>query len=918
MKIENTIQSKIDFITCPKCLALNEGAGQHCEECGGLGVGTFYNGNFLFWKQKYNRKVVKFNSIKRKVSLAYTAALSLAGIVGFITIVIWMSERLASDGFSREILYFWNDKHDYILLFWMSVILCMFSWFRHSNEKVFHIISRLKSGARDIPNNWNELKSFSDSYKIDVAWGFGKKSLIAIENSFNIAEENNHREITVFHVILSLMKDRKVLLFLKRLDINIEKLELKLNNQLSLIKIESKGGSYTITLNSECKKAFIETYLRVYERGDRQVHPVNFVLSLSMHNPILSEIFLDMEVDNEKLSNCIEWFRIESYINKQKKLQTKMARFKPKGSMDRAYTAVSTPILDHYSHDLTRMAKWGKFEYCVNRVSELEEVIANLVSNKKACLLYGEHGVGKRALVEKFAGILVDENVPKVLKDKRLLELDVAKLVSGAKAEEVQERILVVFDEVARADNIIIFIENIDNFVTMNGSDEGGISVSKVLASAISDNNIYLIATTTKENYEKHLVNSYLDKSLVKINILEPFGNFMINILESKASVLEGKYGVFYTYNSLEQIITLTTKFVRNRYLPLKAVNIMDSIGMEVARERGKKAIVTKNDVSKLVSTITGIPLAKLESNESKKLLNLESLIHEQMIGQDDAVNAVSSSLRRARVNLREENKPIASFLFLGPTGVGKTQLAKTVSKVYFGSSDNIIRLDMSEYQHIDSIDKMLGIKGGEKGYLTEKVSESPFALILLDEIEKAHPKMLDLFLQILDDGRLTDADGKTVDFSNTIIISTSNIGSVFIQDQISIGTNIERLKTELINEHLTKSLRPEMINRFSEIIVFKPLELREVIKIAGLMINDIKEMLNQKGISLEVDEKGLLILAKEGFDPIYGARPLRRVLQDRVENVIANKILEGNIKRRDTVKIDFLAQIKVKKGIEL
>ena len=915
---KNTKQFNISYITCPKCLGINDGGKTTCSECGGLGVGTFYNGNFLYWKQKYNRKVVKFNDVKRSINNIFNAALALAGLVGFITMAIWVSTELSRENINIDNFFFWEEKHRYIFLFWTSILFSMYSWFRYSNLKVFHVIKKIKSGPQEIPNNWKELISFDNKYKIDVANGFGKRALRTIENSFKVALKHNHREITVYHLMLSLIEDKNVLAFLKRLDVNIEKLVLKLGNQLSLIQKESKKDNYTITLNSTCKKSLIETYLRVYDRGDRQVHPMNFLLSFYIHNPTLKEIFIDLGVDDEKISNCIEWLRIETYINKQSKLHSKMSRFKPGGSMDRVYTAVSTPILDHHSKDLTRVAKWGKFDYCVNRISELEEIITNFVSNKNACVLVGESGVGKRTIIEKLAQLLAEENVPKSLKDKRLLDLNIVKLISGAKAEEIQERIMVVFDEVARAGNIILFIENINDIASLNQKESNGLDISGLLASAIIDNKVLLVSSATKENYEKLIAKTPLNRALIKINVKEPTGNFAILILESKANKLEKKYGVFYTYTALEQIIDLTSKYVKNRYLPEKAVGVMDSIGMEVLKSRGKKSLITKNDVSKLLSKLTGIPLAKLESNEREKLLNLGRLIHKNMIGQDDAVNSVSASLRRARVQLRDQNKPIASFLFLGPTGVGKTHLAKTVSKVFFGSSKNTIRLDMSKYQHINSVDKILGIKGGEEGYLTEEVRKSPFSLILLDEIEKAHPNILDLFLQVLDDGRITNANGKTLDFTNTVIIATSNIGSVFIQEQISIGTNSENIKNDLINVHLVKNLRPEMINRFSEIIVFKPLKLSEVIKIARLLIDEIEEMLNKKGILLEANEKGVEILARDGFDPIYGARPLRRVLQDRIENEIANKILQGLVKRRDTVIINSLAQIRIKKGIEL
>jgi len=309
--------------------------------------------------------------------------------------------------------------------------------------------------------------------------------------------------------------------------------------------------------------------------------------------------------------------------------------------------------------------------------------------------------------------------------------------------------------------------------------------------------------------------------------------------------------------------------------------------------------------------------LLKITEEESDILLNLEAKIHERMINQEEAVNMVAASLRRARAEMSENKRPIASFLFLGPTGVGKTELAKTVADIYFGSEKNMIRLDMSEYQHQDSIGKMIG-ETGSRGYLTEAVRKAPFSLILLDEIEKAHKDILNLFLQVMDDGRLTDAGGRTIDFTNAIIIATSNAGAVFIQEQLRAGINIEMIKEDLINEYLNKVMRPELLNRFDGIIVFKPLSMANVEAIAGLMLKGIGKMLEAKGIRMKVAREAVKKLARAGFDPKFGARPLRRLLQDKIENVIANKILSGELVRRDTLVIDSSAEIKIEKRQKL
>ena len=362
----------------------------------------------------------------------------------------------------------------------------------------------------------------------------------------------------------------------------------------------------------------------------------------------------------------------------------------------------------------------------------------------------------------------------------------------------------------------------------------------------------------------------------------------------------------------------MTTQYIHDKYLPEKAITILDQVAVKVSKKRGEQSIVTHEDIAQIVSESTGIPVTKISETESKVLLHLEDKIHERMIDQEEAVKMVSASLRRARAGIREGKRPIASFLFLGPTGVGKTELAKAVAEIYFGSERYMVRVDMSEYQHPDSIPKMIGDERGAVGYLTEAVRKSPFSLVLLDEFEKAHPQILNLFLQVMDDGRLTDGQGRTIDFTNSIIIATSNAGALFIQEQIRAGVKIEDIKEALINEHLNKVMRPELINRFDGIIVFKPLSIECVVDIARLMLNKTKNMLEAKGIGLDIAEEGIRKLAELGFDPKFGARPLRRVLQEKIDDEVANKILAGELKRRDTVIINAEATIDIEKAKSL
>jgi ATP-dependent Clp protease ATP-binding subunit ClpB len=404
-----------------------------------------------------------------------------------------------------------------------------------------------------------------------------------------------------------------------------------------------------------------------------------------------------------------------------------------------------------------------------------------------------------------------------------------------------------------------------------------------------------------------------------RLKISEPDNDQAILILESKVGYLEARNNIFFSYNAVEAAVELSAKFIHDKYLPSKAIEILEKTAVRTAAEhKGKQYICDRNDIALTINQMTEIPVQDVEEKEGEKLLNLENEIHKYMIGQDEAVDMVANSLRRARTEMREGKRPIASFLFLGPTGVGKTELAKTISRVYFNKKDLMIRLDMSEYQEEDSIKKMIGDADGTHGYLTEAVRQKPYCLVLLDEFEKAHPKIFNLFLQVMDDGRLTDGQGNTIDFTSTIVIATSNAGSSFIQDEIRKGTPIEQIKDSLVNEQLTAIMRPELINRFDGVIVFKPLEEQDIVAIAKLLLGDLGKMLKKKGIELEMTEEGVKKLAHLGYDPKFGARPLRRLIQDKIEDEIAKKILGNELERRDTVIINDEAEVEIRKRKEL
>jgi len=458
-----------------------------------------------------------------------------------------------------------------------------------------------------------------------------------------------------------------------------------------------------------------------------------------------------------------------------------------------------------------------------------------------------------------------------------------------------------------------LFIKDIHNLVGIK-TTEGELDISEILADALKRRLFWLISTSNPREYRRLIEGRALEEVLTKIEIKEPEKNETIQILEANVLGIEAAQEVYFSYQALEKAYELSSRFIYERFLPSKAILLLEEVAVYVKSSRGRGLVVTGEDVAALVSSKTKIPLTKITETESEKLLGLEERIHQRIVDQDEAVKMVATALRRARVELRSLKRPIANLLFLGPTGVGKTELAKTVAEVYFGDEKNMLRFDMSEYQNKADIIRLIGAPDGSfEGLLTSAVLKSPFSLLLLDEIEKTHPDILNLFLQVMDDGRLTEATGRVVDFTNIILIGTSNAGTEFIQEEIEKGTDVSEIQRILTREKLKAYFRPEFLNRFDGIIVFKPLGMEEIKQITKLLLKKTEKQLLEKGINLEVTEEAVSELAQAGFDPIYGARPLARAIQERVSDVLAKYLLTGKLTRRQTVLLKAGGEIEVK-----
>lgn len=641
-----------------------------------------------------------------------------------------------------------------------------------------------------------------------------------------------------------------------------------------------------------------------------------------------------------------------------------------------------TPTLDEFGSNLTQMATDNKLDPVVGRAKEIERVIQILGRRtKNNPVLIGEPGVGKTAIAEGLASRIANKDVPDILEDKRVVTLDIGLLVAGTKYRgEFEERLKKIMDEIRSAGNVILVIDEVHTLIGA-GAAEGAIDAANILKPALARGELQCIGATTLDEYRKHIErDAALERRFQPVMVGEPTVDETIEILYGLRERYEQHHKLKISDEALVAAAKLSDRYISDRYLPDKAIDLVDEAGsrvrlinsqlppaakeldkelrqilkekddavrsqdfdragelrdreMEIKAEiraiaqsktntsgnEGEEPVVTEEDIAHIVASWTGVPVNKLTESESEKLLHMEDTLHQRLIGQEDAVKAVSRAIRRARVGLKNPNRPIASFVFSGPTGVGKTELAKSLASYFFGSEEAMIRLDMSEYMERHTVSKLIGSPPGYVGYneggqLTEAVRRRPYTVVLFDEIEKAHPDVFNMLLQILEDGRLTDAKGRTVDFKNTLLILTSNIGSKVIEkggggigfefgeDQSESQYN--RIKT-LVNEELKQYFRPEFLNRLDEIIVFRQLSKPEVTQIAEIMLKEVFGRLTEKGITLEVSDRFKDRLITEGYSPSYGARPLRRAIMRLLEDSLAEEILSGRIKDGDTALVD-------------
>ena len=588
-----------------------------------------------------------------------------------------------------------------------------------------------------------------------------------------------------------------------------------------------------------------------------------------------------------------------------------------------------TRVLDQYSRDLTLLAASGSFDPVIGRDEEIRRSVQILSRrSKNNPVLIGEPGVGKTAVAEGIAAYIAGSDAPDSMAGKRLVALDLPALLAGTKYRgDFEERVKAVLKDVKKAGDVILFIDEMHTMIGA-GSAEGAIDAANILKPALGRGEVQIIGATTPEEYRRHIEkDAALERRFQPVKIAEPSRSDSLKMLGAVRQSLEKHHGVKISDAALTAAVDLSARYINDRFLPDKAIDLADEAAAHIRVSGG--GLVTAEDIAGIVSMWTGIPVANLSADETKRLRNMESILHRRVIGQNEAVTAVSRAIRRGRVGLSDPDRPIGSFLFLGPTGVGKTELCRALAEAVFGESDAMIRLDMSEYMEKHAVSKLIGSPPGYVGYedggqLTERVRRKPWSVVLFDEIEKAHEDVWGILLQIMDDGRLTDSAGRVVSFRNTIIVMTSNVGAKSISDGrprmgfTPDGGDEAQLMRARINEELRRTFKPEFLNRIDETIVFRRLSRAEIRSIAERMLLTVAERFKALGMTLSVPDQVVDFLAERGYDEKYGARPLRRAIRSMIEDKAAELMLTDSLGRGDTVqaRIDGNELILTKHGV--
>jgi ATP-dependent Clp protease ATP-binding subunit ClpC len=806
-------------------------------------------------------------------------------VIGWAGLIVLTWRWLTYPGDNFDIWQFLAAKDAGLRFFWLSLIADLFIFLNLERDLARLITiprriyeprtSPVNTGKNEVINIWQTL---TEEAQTAVLTGYAQSWQKA-------------GALTVADLFAASLNNAEVKYMLARLGVSANRLKNLL---------DSARASGQIKSSTDIPGVMLEAYRHAYE--DRRLYlELPYIAVAATLDPLVKEVLYDLNIDTQKMENVLRWRQNDLAIANRWQRFAGRARLRPRNRLDRAMTAIATPTLDYFSTDYTDFAQWGNFLPAVSR-PEITEQLLRTMDGGHNVILVGDPGVGKMGILEDLAQRMVSDDVPSPLRDKRLVSVSLAKLISGATPAEAEGRLMDLMYEARKSGNVVLVFEEIQGLTGITSGGQGSVDLANVLANFAKRLSLSIVATTTPTDYRRYVEPAALGSVFSKLDLPEPSKNQTIQIVESRLGRLEGRYDLLFSYDAVEQLVVLTDQYIHDRRLPKKALDLLDELCLFQRERATAKNIVGGDDVRIFLADKLHLPLTTVSKDESAQLLDLEKRFHERIVGQNEAVQAVANALRRARASMRDQKRPIANFLFLGPTGVGKTELAKAIAAIYFGDEKNMLRLDMAEYKEINSLSKLIG-SSGTKGILTEAVRRTPYALLLLDEIEKAHPDVINVFLQVMDDARLTDGLGETFDFRNVIIIATSNAGSNFIRQSIQAQLSIEEIQKQLLATELSGYFSPELLNRFDATIVFKPLTLEEVQQITRLLLNHLALRLeNEQGVALQVTAEAVSDIARAGFDPTFGARPLRRVIQDKIDAELAKLILARQLSRRDTV----------------
>ena len=780
-----------------------------------------------------------------------------------------------------------------------------------------------------------------------------------------------HQAVGTEHLLLALSMDKNGIAnkIFEQFSITNDDIREEIERLIGYGTMENLGASDYLPYSPKAKQVLSLAGKEAQQMHALKIGTEHLLLALIADESVLSSrILYSLDVVPRQMRKVI-LRRLGIADSQQRNPNRQQAR--------RRTQQTGTPTLDKLARDMTELARNGRLDPVIGRnkeVKRVEQILSRRTKNNP--VLIGEPGVGKTAIAEGLAQRMVEGKVPAELANKRLMMLDMGSLVAGTKYRgEFEDRLKKVIDEIQTDGHVILFIDELHTLIGAGGA-EGAIDASNILKPALARGELQTIGATTLDEYQKYIESdAALERRFATVQVDEPTTDQTLQILRGLRPKYEDHHHAKITDEALEEAVKLSDRYISDRFLPDKAIDLIDESAamvridaedkknhqpslesqLEDLRTQKEEAIdnqdfdraaalrqqelalkdkidrkeqrdqqrdshnyklkVTGENIAQVVAEWTGVPLTQLKKSESERLVNLEKVLHQRVIGQDEAVAVVAKAIRRARSGLKDPRRPIGSFMFLGPTGVGKTELAKALAAAMFGSEDNMIRIDMSEYMEKYSTSRLIGAAPGYVGYdeggqLTEKVRQHPYSVVLLDEAEKAHPDVFNLLLQVLDDGYLTDAKGRRVDFRNTIIIMTSNLGATQLQDEKEVGFGAKDMSQDYnamataIKQQMRLYFRPEFLNRIDETIIFHSLQKKELHQIVKLMVNDLNKRVSEQGINLKVTPAAIDVIAKLGYNPAYGARPLRRALQDHVEDDLSTGLLSGEISVGDDVTV--------------